>query len=73
MKQTTIQDFLTDEQIKQAISLYKTAPEGSFATRCAEEIIAPNLAEINAKLGQENDAKFLAYAVEYAFMLAQGR
>jgi hypothetical protein len=30
-----------------------------------DEIIKPNMTRINAALGQENDADYLAYAVEY--------
>jgi hypothetical protein len=31
-----------------------------------KEIINPNMERINTKLGQENDADYLAYAVEFA-------
>lgn len=67
-KQITINDFLTDAEIEAALQLYQTAPQGSFARRCAEQIIVPNLARIDAALGQENDAMYLAYCVEYVLM-----
>ena len=70
MQNVTINDFLTEKQIEQAIELYKTAQPGTFATRCAETIIQPNIKEINRKLGQENDPKYLAYAVEYVLSQA---
>jgi len=42
---------------------------GSDATRLiAERIIAPNLERIDRSTGQDNDAMYLAYAVEYALM-----
>ncbi len=62
-----ITDFLTQDQINEAIKIYETAEPGTFARTLAEKIIEPNLAEINRKLGQENDARYLAYACEYVF------
>ena len=67
MRTMTLPDFLTEEQIKQAHELYKSAPAGTFAARCAKEIIEPNMTEINRRLGQENDARYLAYACEAVF------
>lgn len=55
-----ISDFLTVDQINQAAVC-------SSAREIAEKVITPNMAEINRKLGQENDALFLAYAVEHVF------
>tara|TARA_R110000868_G_scaffold198338_1_gene444667 strand:+ start:270 stop:497 length:228 start_codon:yes stop_codon:yes gene_type:complete len=63
----TIGDFLTDKEIKRALSLYRKTPE-KFHKLCKEKIIAPNIERINAKLGQENDQDFLAFAVEYSIM-----
>lgn len=67
MKSITLPDFLTAEQIEAAHQLFKTATPGTFATKCAEQIIAPNLDEINRKTGQANDPKYLAYACEFVF------
>ena len=59
MKTTTLPDFLTDEQIKKVQKLY---PD----TKAIQvQVIEPNMAEINRKLGQENNATYLAYAVVY--------
>ena len=58
MPQITIDQFLNDSQIKEAIKL-KNAKD------ICKIIIEPNLSAINAKLKQENDAMYLAYAVEY--------
>lgn len=65
----TLPEILTPHQIRQATALYKTYHgTGQFATKCCMEIITPNIAAINKKLGQENDPMFLAYAVEYVLM-----
>lgn len=71
-KPVTLATFLTDVQIAEATRLYEAKAEGIDAT---EEIltcvIEPNMAAINAKLGQENDARYLAYAVVYALSRRQ--
>jgi len=64
VKTMTLTQFLTEEQIAEAIHLYKT--RGCFAvSHIMARVIEPNMAAINAKLGQENDPRDLAYAVEY--------
>ncbi len=64
MKTVTLPQFLTEEQIDQAIRLYRF--HGDDAVEPIRTIvIEPNMAEINAKLGQENDARYLAYATVY--------
>lgn len=63
-KQLTIPDFLTHEQIKTCINLYMEHKDKSVIY-IKQQVIAPNMAEINAKIGQENDATFLSYAVYY--------
>lgn len=59
MKHATLPDFLTDAQIMQCIDLFPSRQ----AIR--DLIIIPNLETINRKLGQENDADYLAYAIVY--------
>ena len=44
---------------------------GCFAAEVEREIITPNIARINATLGQENDARLLADSVEFAFNEAE--
>lgn len=63
-KQVSIGEFLTDAQIKRASEL-------KVAKEICEEIIRPNLACINAKLGQENDPMYLSYMVEYVLSLVK--
>lgn len=67
MKVISIVDFLTESEIRKAKALYDTADEGTFARRCDEEIIRPVLPRINAALGQENEPRYLAYAVQHVF------
>lgn len=67
-----ITDFLDAEQIARAWKLFENAEQFTFVKRCAAEIIEPILPEINAKLGQDNNALFLAYAVQYVFNSARG-
>ena len=72
-KQITINQFLTPAEIERAAKLYETlADTGKFAATIDAEIIAPNMARINAALGQENNSRFLAYAVEYVFGQMKG-
>lgn len=71
MKHITLPDFLTDAEIDRAKAIWERLRDtGSFAAEVDREIITPNLARINAALGQENDPRFLAYAVEYVFSQA---
>jgi hypothetical protein len=67
-KTITIDQFLTEAEIAEAINLFTTASPGTFAATVDERIIAPNLDRINASLGQKNDSRYLAYAVEWTLM-----
>jgi len=69
-KSIALKDFLTDAEIARAVKLYGEAAPGTFARRCDREIIRPILPRINAKLGQENNSRYLAYAVEFAIVTA---
>jgi hypothetical protein len=51
-------DFLTEGQIKAAVKIRDDV------ARIEAEIIVPNMAEINRRLGQENHPRYLAYAVQ---------
>ena len=74
MKTMTLGQFLTRDEIDQCWKLWRTLEgTGRFASTVAKDIIEPNLARINAALGQENDARYLAYGVEYVFMQQTGR
>lgn len=73
MRQITLKDFLTSEQIDAAFRIYRDHPEHEVAKRICEEVIRPNLTAINRKLGQENDPMFLAYACVYVFGQSRNR
>lgn len=72
-KTITIHDFLTEKEIARALKLYQAAAPGTFNRTIVAKIIEPNMARINRALGQENDARYLGYAVEYVFSQAQRR
>lgn len=68
MKTIKIGDIFTNQELEAAKKLYQQVSDAGthdFATRCAKEIITPILPRINAKTGQENDAKYFAYMLEY--------
>lgn len=72
MKQATIADFLTAEQIAKAISLWQTkTTTQQFHRDVLEQIVLPNMPEINRKLGQANDPGYIAYALQYIFTTAE--
>lgn len=62
MKKVTLLDFLTPAEIEEARKL-------KSASEIKRKIIDPNLRRINAALGQQNDAMYLAYMVEYALSM----
>lgn len=70
MKTMTIDQFLTDIQIKACLALYR-ANQATAVKNIKEGIIEPNIGLINAKLGQENDPTYLAYAIYYALSRQQ--
>ena len=66
MKQASLSDFLMSDQIDKALCIWRE-DNANFHKRVVDEIIMPALPDINRKLGQENNADFLAYAMEYVF------
>lgn len=67
----TLRDFLAPTQIAQALAIWKAST--TPAQEIADKVIGPNLAEINRRLGQDNDPKFLAYACEHTFNQTETR
>jgi hypothetical protein len=63
MKTVTLQDFLTEDEINQCLLL-------KDRKRVQAEIIEPNMERINTALGQENDAAYLSFMVEYVMTTA---
>jgi len=70
VKTMTLPQFLTDGQIAKAAQLWQVNGMDAVG-KIQAQVIEPNMAAINAKLGQDNDARFLAYAVVYAFSQAE--
>jgi hypothetical protein len=66
-KTIALGDFVTEAMFDQ---IKKIGPDVS---RIAREVIEPNMAEINRKLGQENDAHYLAYAIVYGMAKTKAR
>lgn len=69
-KSVALPDILTDVQIAHALRLYE-AHGVDAVTKIQAEVIEPNMATINAKLGQENSSRYLAYAVVHVFSEAE--
>jgi hypothetical protein len=65
MKHVKIGDILTTAQLDRCRAVY---PDHA---RIRDEVIQPNLGAINRKLGQENDARYLAYAIIHAIGVAE--
>jgi hypothetical protein len=70
MKTVSITDFLSNAQIKKVESFAKKygSENKEFFDAVLKHIIEPNIKEINQKLGQENDPKYLTYAIQYVAM-----
>jgi hypothetical protein len=63
-KSIALPEFLTRWQIAEATALYQVYGMDAVA-KIQAQIIEPNMTTIDAKLGQENDPRYLAYAVVY--------
>lgn len=69
--QISIGQILTDSEVEKAVEIYKSESTHGFAKKVADQIIRrPQLARINATLGQQNDPMYLAYCLEYAIIVA---
>jgi len=70
VKTVTLPQFLTEAQIAEAARLFDFHGMWDSVEPIRVLVIAPNLAAINEKLGQENDARYLAYAVVHVLSQA---
>jgi hypothetical protein len=67
----TLDQVFTVIELNRALALYRECQRDTgkrFNTLCAEEIVSPVLDRINQTTGQENDANYLAYAIEFALI-----
>lgn len=65
-KTVKVSDFLTNDQIRRCAGLRDHV-------KIRDQIIIPNLEQINRKLGQENNADYLAYMIEFAISAGQNK
>lgn len=69
MKRASIGDFLTEDDTARVKALADRHEDTkAFVDAIEREVIRPNMDRINTALGQENDARYLAYAVAHAFL-----
>lgn len=62
---TSLNQFLTEGQIREVIDLHENLGDtSSFAKAVAFQIAEPNLEEINRKLGTINSANCVGYLVK---------
>lgn len=67
-KSITLGELFNDEDIAKARAIYREAKPGQFK-RMVLPLVEAKLAHINQVTGQENDAGYWAYALEYALGL----
>jgi hypothetical protein len=71
MKQAALPDFLTEPEIDRCAALFREhGAHRAFVDAVTREITAPNIARIDKALGQPNDPRYLAYAVQYILLQA---
>ena len=68
-KKFTISEILPEAAIEVAMLIGRDIGRieaGEIVVRLEREVVVPNMAEINRRTRQENDARYMAYAVYYA-------
>jgi hypothetical protein len=65
-KAVRLHDFLTSSQIRAAIRIW-VHDRYHFHERVLDEVITPAMPDINRKLKQENDPRYIAYMIEFVF------
>lgn len=66
-KSFTVGELFTEIEIKRAVLIWKT-DRTNFHRRAVTEIVEPVLPRINKTTGQENDARYLAYMLEFVVL-----
>lgn len=74
MKQVALTDFLTRKELCQITELSVSIDPMSaeFIDLVEKKFIQPNMERINRSLGQENDSRYLSYAVAFVFSKMKG-
>lgn len=66
MKKLTINQLFVDAELAKAREiLLETASSKQRIDRLVNEVVAPRMSHINTVTGQENDARYFAYLLEY--------
>lgn len=71
-KEMTLGDLFTQAELDKARALYNENRQGLNQT-LVEQVVAPAIDRINAKTGQENDARYFGYMLEHAFNMEARR
>lgn len=74
VRMTALGEILTDEQLDTCCRIVLEFPRGSGAVDEIERLVTrPSLAEIDKRLGQANDSRYLAFVIEFALRQALSR
>ena len=71
-KSISIGQLFTASELDAAAKLYDECRPGEFNKRVVAQIVEPALPRINEVTGQENDARYWGYALEYALSRQRG-
>ncbi len=68
----SLSDFLTDSQIAAAVKIAQdyAADPTKMVNKLEKDIMIPNIEQIDRKLGQKNNPRFMAYMAAYVFSSA---
>lgn len=72
MKMVNIGELLTDKELAKAREIYRTTKLGERHKALVAQVVEPAMKHINEVTGQENDAGYIAYALEYAIASTGG-
>lgn len=61
-------DLFTEAEIEAARTLYLQLPTEQFNRRVVEEVVQAAMPRIDRVTGQQNDARYMGYALANAFM-----
>ena len=68
MKQITLGDVFSEDQLKQLVKTYKEAvSQNETASSHLRTVLEPLMPQINQRTGQENDLDFWSYLLEHTF------
>lgn len=68
MESYRLDELFTEDEIKMLLDIYRT----SRSHAAMVQAVMPLMEKINDVTGQDNDASYIAYALEYSFSLYKG-